>query len=460
MPARARSRSGESRRAAAAPELVVAGRAWVRGRLQPLEVGIGGDGRFVAVGRDLSGTRRHDVGESVLVPSATDLHVHFRDPGGPDAAENFASGTLQAALGGVGLVADMPNTLPLVDRVSRLEGKSARARGRLAVDTALLASAQRSGRVAGLAETAAGFKLYLSPSTGIDEVPDPKELAEILLRVESSRLSLTVHAEDPERFRPRESLETVAEWGASRPPEAEVAAITRLLAAAPTGLRLNVAHVTTPEGARQVSEGGHAAEVTAHHLLLAAGPSVDARFKVNPPLRPERERSGLWETFRQGRITFLASDHAPHPAGEKARPLAVAPSGMPGVETTLPLMLGRVRDAELALATLQAAACDRPARWLGRPHGRLAVGHDANFLVVDFRARRTIDARSLHSLCGWTAFEGWDAIFPREHYLRGERIVEDGEYVGRPEGRLVRPDYADRTAAADVTRAAPSMAGR
>jgi dihydroorotase len=439
---------------------VVAGRAWVRGRLQPLEVGIGPDGRIVAIGRDLTGARRHEVGDAVLLPSATDLHVHFRDPGGPDAAENFASGTLQAALGGVGLVADMPNTVPLVDRLSRLESKAARARGRLAVDTALLASAQRSARVPGLSGAAAGFKLYLSPTTGIDEVPTAVELGEILGQVEASRLTLTVHAEAPELFRTPETLASLAGWDASRPPESEVTAIDRLLRASPPGLRLNVAHVTTVDGARRVEEAGHAAEATAHHLLLAAGRSANARLKVNPPLRTEAVRAALWERFREGGIPFLASDHAPHSLEEKARSLDLAPSGMPGVETTLPLMLERVRSAELALSTLQAAACDRPARWLARPQGRLAVGHEANFLVVDFRARRKLEARSLHAPCGWTAFEGHTAIFPREHYLRGERIVQDGEFVGRSSGRLVRPEYENRVGNAEATEAAGARLSR
>ncbi|MCI4351207.1 MAG: amidohydrolase family protein [Thermoplasmata archaeon] len=422
----------------------MAGRAWLRGRLQPIEVGVGEGGRIVAVKKSVTGERRRDLGDAVLMPSATDLHVHFRDPGGPDEVEDFASGTRQAALGGVGLVADMPNTRPLMDRLSRLESKVARTRGRLAVDAALLASAQRAGRIPILAAGSAGFKLYLSPSTNVEATPDETELGPILESVARSGLSLTVHAEDPALFSELDPATTSAGWDAHRPARAEAAAITRLVAAVPAGLRLDVAHVTTVDALRAVVQAGHASEATAHHLLLAASSSTDARRKVNPPLRPEVERAKLWEAFRAGEIPFLASDHAPHSAAAKDQPYALAPSGMPGVETTVPLLLARVRQSELAFATLQAAACDRPARWLGQPEGRLAVGHDANFLVVDFRKRRRLHARDLHAPCGWTAFEGWEAIFPREHYLRGERIVEGGEYVGRPIGRLVRPEYVDR----------------
>jgi len=108
----------------------------------------------------------------------------------------------------------------------------------------------------------------------------------------------------------------------------------------------------------------------------------------------------------------------------------------------LPLMLAQVRRGELDLGLLMVAACDRPARWLGQPLGRIAVGHRANLLVVDFTKRSRVDGRALRSPSGWTPFEGWEAIPPWEHYRDGERIVEDGEYVGTPVGRVVRPDYA------------------
>jgi dihydroorotase len=108
----------------------------------------------------------------------------------------------------------------------------------------------------------------------------------------------------------------------------------------------------------------------------------------------------------------------------------------------LPLLLARVRAGELDLEVLLRAACDRPARWLGQPIGRIAAGHRAHLIVVDFRARTSLSGRRLHSACGWTPFEGWEAILPREHYRDGVRIVEEGEYVGAPTGRVVRPEFA------------------
>jgi dihydroorotase len=451
-PAMPRPRKG-SRRAEAKPrppaiDLILAGRVWLGGRLQPMEVGIGDDGRILALGKDLSGGERHDLGDAVLIPSAVDCHSHFRDPGRPDAVENFETGTRQSALGGIGAAVDMPNTQPPTTTVDRLEGKAERAGGRLAVDVLLYAALTVPERVAPLARRAAGFKLYLSPTTDIDP-PRPERVPALLSAAAASRLPVAVHAEDPRLFREGTELEGTEGWNARRPPEAEMEAYERLHPI-PSGLRLHLAHVTLPALASRIFEEGQSFEVTPHHLLLSAGRGADARWKVNPPLREPPASRELWEMFQRGLVPILASDHAPQSAELKALPFFEAPSGMPGAETMLPLFLSRVRDAELDLPVLLRAAADRPARLLGLPQGRIAVGHRANLLVVDFRRRTEIRARNLHAPCGWTAFEGWPAIFPREHYIDGRLIVKDGEYVGAHEGRVLRPEFAPGEPASTV----------
>ena len=442
-PARgARSHRAERARAPPEAEQVLAGRAWVKGKLQPVEVGVDGEGWIVAVGKDLRGARRHDVGEAVILPSATDLHVHLRDPGPTREVESFAAGTIEAAVGGVGLVGDMPNTNPPVTDVERLETKAERARGRCAVDLLLYAFATPQAPIEQLGKRAGGFKLYMSPTTEVTEPPRPEELGALLTRVAATDLPLTVHAEDPRRFVSEPSPQNLAEWDRARPPAAEEAAVEELLASAPTGLRLHVAHVTLASVARRLLGAGFSSEATVHHLLLPTTIVPPSHGKVNPPLRTQQDRARLWKAFQDGEVGCVASDHAPHLASAKDLPFDRAPSGVPGLETTVPILLGRVRSADLALDRLIQAACDRPARWLGQARGRLAVGHRADLIVVDFRQRHRVTARSLHAPCGWSPYEGWEAIFPVEHYLRGQAIVQDGEYVGTPHGELVRPDYA------------------
>jgi len=420
---------------------ILAGRAFVDGRLQPAEIAIADDGRILAVGKSLRGPRRHDVGDAVILPAATDLHVHFREPGGPEDVENLSSGTTQAALGGVTLVGDMPNNPTPITDVELLRKKARRVPGRAAVDVLLYASPAGAHRPETLAREAGAFKIYLSPTTGISTVPDAAETAALLRRLADLDLPVSVHAEDPRRFAPEEGAHTPADWDQCRPNAAEEAAIDELVPA-PLRLRLHVAHVTQAEIAHRLRASGVSFEATPHHLLLSDRSGDSARFKVNPPLRHEPERQALWEAFRRGEIPCLASDHAPHSIDAKELPFARAPSGMPGVETMLPLMLARVRSQDLELAPLLAAACDRPARWLGQPLGRIAPGHRANLLVVDFRERAPLSARRLHAPCGWTAFEGWEAIFPREHYRDGRKIVDHGEFVGEYHGEVVRPEFA------------------
>jgi dihydroorotase len=422
---------------------ILAGRAFVRGRLQPVEIAVSDTGRIVSVGKVRSGGPRHDVGEAVILPSATDLHVHFRDPSPTAEAESMATGTMQAALGGVAVVGDMPNTDPPVNGVEALREKESRVAGRAAVDVLLYASPLGARNLETLARRAGAFKIYLSPTTNIP-TPEPlAEVASLLQRLEPLGLPVSVHAEDPHRFAAVPQVLDAVQWDGSRPPEAERAAVAALTRS-PPGLRLNIAHATTAETVTLARSSGLSCEATPHHLLLSDRSPGGTRVKVNPPLRSEAQRRALWEAFARGEVPFLASDHAPHSLDAKDRPFPDAPSGMPGVETMLPLLLARVKAQELELSTLLAAACDRPARWLGQPQGRIAAGHRANLLVVDFRTSRRLTGSGLHAPCGWTAFEGWDGIFPREHYLDGHPIVMDGTFRDDHRGRVVRPEYADR----------------
>jgi len=451
MPGRSRRRRSASEYdPEASTALVLAGRALVRGRLQHVEVAVDDRGRIRAVARVLPGSPRHDVGDAVILPAATDLHVHLREPGGPPEAETIPSGTLGAALGGVSLVGEMPNTRPPVTDVESWRSKAGLVPGRAAVDLLLYASPTRREALGPLSRRAGGFKVYLSPTTGIETAPAASDVPALFERLSELGLPVAVHAEDPTKFAHPGSAGSPAGWDAERPALSEAAAIATV-ARAPRSLRLHVAHVTTLESVRQLRAAGLSFEATPHHLLLSSSSGPDARFKVNPPLRAEAERRQLWDAFRRGEIPIVASDHAPHPWEAKQLPFDRAPSGVPGVETLLPILLARVRAGDLDLGVLQAAACDRPARWLGQPLGRLAPGHRANLLVVDFRKRSKVEGRKLASPCGWSPFEGFEMVRPEEHYRDGVRIVEGGEYVGRPEGRVVRPEYAPGEPAGPAT---------
>lgn len=427
------------------PSQILAGRALLGGQLRAVEVGIDSRGRILSIARSLTGAPRHDVGERVIVPAATDLHVHFREPGG--AGESIASGTVAAAIGGITLVGDMPNNEPPISTADRLAEKAARVPGRAAVDLVLYATPTAPADVPRLAAHAGALKVYFSPTTGLDRALTADDVTRLLAAIVPFDLPVAVHAEAADLFRAGGSPRTTTEWAATRPPRAEAAAL-RWLDRAPEGLRLHVAHLTLADEVARLRSAGRSFEATPQHLFLSDAAGADARFKVNPPLRSKALRDALWAAFARGEIPVLASDHAPHPRDVKGDGFATAPSGMPGVETMLPLLLARVRAGALSLDTLLRTACDRPARWFGQPLGRIAPGHRANLLVIDFRARRTVRAERLHSACGWTAFEGWEGIWPTEHWRDGVPVVRDGEFVGAMDGRVVVPEFSP--AARDV----------
>ncbi|MGP8134947.1 MAG: hypothetical protein ACLQD8_02240, partial [Thermoplasmata archaeon] len=236
-------RSEEEHAPRGPPAQVLAGRVWLDGRLQPAEIAIDESGWIQSVGRVRTGGERHDVGDRVILPAAADLHVHLREPGG--SGESIASGTIEAALGGITLVGEMPNTDPPVTSVGRLEEKAALVRGRAAVDVLLYASPTVPGAVPALAERAGAFKIYLSPTTGIEEVPGSADLPRLLDRLAGFDLPVSVHAEDPASFSAEGSSQDPRAWNSHRPPRAEASALA-LLRSAPDRLRLHVAHVTTP----------------------------------------------------------------------------------------------------------------------------------------------------------------------------------------------------------------------
>jgi len=410
---------------------VIRGRVFYRGRVEPLDVGVGEEGKIVAIKRTLAGGDVEDHGDALILPGCVDMHVHLRDPGLTEK-EDIPSGTRSAALGGVTTVVDMPNTLPPVTVREVLREKWSRARGRAAVDYGFFA-APRSDTAVHRLQDATAFKAYMAESTGSLQV-DEETLGAVLRSSADPKRLVVVHAEDARRFRPGQPA-TLAGHSQARPKESEVSAIQTLAKLRAEG-PLHVAHVTCTEALAAVPEGV-TTEVTPHHLLLDTGRPLKAFGKVNPPLRAPEDRQALWEAFASGQIDVVATDHAPHVREEKEEPFDEAPSGLPGVATAFPLLLRQVRAENLTLERLVHAMATRPAEILGIPKGRIEVGEDADLVVVDSRRVVKITPRRVRYKCGWTPFEGMEGIFPSTVYLRGERLVEDGEPITEGAGRPI-----------------------
>jgi len=208
--------------------------------------------------------------------------------------------------------------------------------------------------------------------------------------------------------------------------------------------KVHLLHVTQAEILQLARSSGLTAEVTPHHLILDTDSALGAMGKINPPLRSKATRMRLWDAFASGKADTLGSDHSPHTVGEKDMEFNAAPSGMPGVETLIPLMLQKVAERKLDISLLSRCCSLNPARICGLKKGRIEVGYDADLIAVDLRKNVRISADKLHSKCGWTPYESMEAVFPLATFLRGEEIAREGELSGDRIGRFVKPEGENR----------------
>lgn len=413
-----------------------------------VDVGVSG-GRIVAIGSV------GDAGETIdctgldVLPGVIDSQVHFREPG-LEAKEDLESGSRAAVLGGVTAVFEMPNTKPNTDTAEAVQDKLARAAGRMWCDHAFYVGATNHNAAA-LAELerlpgTAGVKIFMGASTGDLLVSDDANLARVLA---SGHRRVAIHAED--EFRMQERLgERIAGDPASHPvwrdDESAMLATRRILGLARAARRrIHVLHVTTPAELELLGQNKDIAtcEVTPQHLTLAgedAYPRLGSYAQMNPPIRSGAHRDGLWDWLRQGVPDVLGSDHAPHTIAEKAQEYPASPSGMPGVQTLLPLMLNHVAEGRLTLQRLIDLTSAGPQRVFGIVgKGRIAAGYDADFTVVDLKAQWTIEESWLASRCGWSPFTGMALTGkPVGTIVRGNRVMWEGALADAAIGAPVR----------------------
>ena len=409
-------------------------------------------GRVAALG-DLGSARAAEVIDARglhVLPGIIDSQVHLREPGA-EHKEDLETGTKAAVLGGVTAVFDMPNTNPSTLHPAELGDKLARAEGRVWCDIAFYIgaaeeNAERLGRYERL-PGCCGIKIFMGSSTGNLLVADDETLAKIL---RSGFRRVAVHSEDENRLRKRRPL---AEEGAHprvhpvwRDEETALSSTIRLMRLAKEAhRRVHVLHVTTAEEMVVLRDNRDIAtvEVTPQHLTLEA-PDCYERLgslaQMNPPIRDARHREALWRAVLDGTVDVLGSDHAPHTRAEKAEPYPKSPSGMPGVQTMLPVMLNHVNAGRLTLSRLVDLTSAGPARVFNvAGKGRIAAGYDADFVLVDLRATETITDAWIASRCGWTPFAGMKVTgWPVATILRGRLVMREGELMGKPSGQAVR----------------------
>lgn len=404
------------------------------------------DERVTAIGPDLTAPAdcaRLDASGMLVFPGLIDPQVHFREPG-LTHKEDLGSGSRAAIAGGVTSFCEMPNTRPATTTPELLAAKMALASEKSWADFAFFlgATADNADRLGEWEDLpgCVGIKVFMGSSTGDLLVADDATIERVL---RSGRRRVAVHAEDEPRLRQRYASLAAGAHVRCHPDvrdvETALRATTRLLdLAEKTRRRVHVLHLSTAEEVallRQRDLGDLVtAEVTPNHLFLEA-PDCYERFgtlaQMNPPVRDRRHRDALREALLDGTITCIGSDHAPHTLAEKELPYPQSPSGIPGVQTILPLLLTAVRDGWMRLEDIARICGTAPAQvWGIAGKGALQPGADGDLVVVDPGVCELLQAAWLRSRAGFSPYEGLElAGLPICTVLRGRPVFGPG---GRP----------------------------
>jgi dihydroorotase len=413
-------------------ELVVKGKIFFRGCFEDCCICID-NGKITQIKKILKGDKTLDFQNKLILPAGVDIHVHFREPGFTNK-EDWYSGSIAAAFGGISCVFDMPNTIPQTTSIETINDKISIAENKSIVDFGVYAGVTNDNfrLMEKIGKKCSGFKLFLGSST-LSLSFDKKYLRETFGLADISNRIILVHAEDEECLINHKKVETnLSDHMRFRPSVCEELSINEVLHAA-KGLstRVHVCHVSSCEGLEMLKKKPNNVSfgITPHHCLLNVKNKIGSEglYKVNPPIRTGFDKESLFSCVKSGCVDVLESDHAPHTREEKIGDFDVVPSGVPGVETIYPMFLYLAKKEIISFQRLISLMCNNPANLLGVSKGRFEPGYDADFIVVDIKKDYKIKSENLHSRCGWTPFEDWSAVFPESVYIRGEKVIDDSE---------------------------------
>lgn len=403
------------------------------------------DGKISAIGKNLQAADVDVIDASGLVvtPGLIDMHIHLREPG-QEAKEDFYSGSRAAAAGGFTTVACMPNTKPVVDSAVLINGLKERARQDAVVRIEVIGALTKGQAGKELAEIG---DMYLSGAVAFSDDGHYVDSAKLLLSgldyLRAFGAVIISHAEEyslVEEGAMHEGLRSAMLGVKGRPSVAEDIAVMRdILLAEYADARIHIAHISS-KGAVELVRRAKArgvkvtAEVTPHHLILTdeAVELFDASTKVNPPLRSREHVEAMLEGLKDGTIDMVVTDHSPHAFEEKDVEYQFAPSGFPGLETSLGLMLTEFyHTGKLTLNEIIAKMTYCPARVFGLARGALEVGADADIAVIDPNMEWTVDEKKFYTRGSHCPFVGRTLKGKAVATIVGGRVVmKDGEIVG------------------------------
>jgi dihydroorotase len=405
------------------------------------------DGKIIKIGKiEIESKEIFDAKGLIVLPGCIDTQTHFREPGSTDT-EDLHSGSRAAIIGGITSVFEMPNTNPSTSNKIEFQKKLDLAKNRMFCNYAFYFGATPDNAIEladlnGL-EGCCGIKLFAGSSTGNLLVQHEADIEKVF---KSSSKIVSVHSEDEEILNMRKKLikegdvHTHPLW---RSDECAISSTRRIVRIAERyKKKTHILHVTTKQEIDFLSQhkGNITFEITPQHLTMYAPDCYDklgTYAQMNPPIRDKSHYDRLWYAVKNNLNDTIGSDHAPHLKENKEKSYPNSPSGMPGVQTLLPVMLNHVNDKKLSLEQLMNSICENPVKIFGiKNKGFIKEGFDADFTIVDINKKILIKNENIESKCGWSPFDGVEFKgTPVSTIIAGKIKMKDGKILGNPKGK-------------------------
>ncbi|MCD6445386.1 dihydroorotase family protein [Candidatus Bathyarchaeota archaeon] len=427
-------------------------KAYVSGEIKECSIAIH-EGKIFKLGKKANMPKAETVINLkgfLVLPGMIDVHVHLRDEG-KAYKEDFYTGTAAAAAGGVTTVLDMPNNKPVTMSAETLRNRIRIAEGKILVNVGFYSAFPKNlEEIEKIVNTGAfAFKFFMAAEIGGLKIGDEEMVMKAFKKAGELGIPVAVHAEDWAMLREKEeklklegcnSIEAFLEVHSEK---AEVEAVKKLVKIVKqTNVQTHLCHLTTRKGLEILVEAKRAelpltCEVTPHHLFL----SIDDLKKIGtlavtvPPFREKADQKALWFGIRKGWIDIIASDHAPHFLTEKkVDDVWSVKVGVPGLETTLPLLLTEVNNGRLTIKDLVRLTSEKPAEIFDlNGKGKLENGMDADLVVVDLHREFKIDASNFHSKAKFSPFDGWKVKGkPVKTFVNGILIMDEDSIIAKP----------------------------
>jgi dihydroorotase len=414
------------------------GSCYVNGKLEKTDIALI-DNKIKKIGKvEVNNNKVFDASNKLVLPGIIDTQTHFREPGSTDR-EDLESGSRAAVLGGVTSVFEMPNTNPPTSNLVEFDKKLNLAKNRMHCNYAFYfgATPENADQLSKLKDLkgCCGVKLFAGSSTGQLLVDKEADIEKVISQ--SDRV-VSIHSEDEEilnlrkKFIKEGDVHSHPEW---RNTECAISSTRRVVKIAERyNKQIHVLHVTTKEEVDFLAmhKKNVTFEITPQHLTLYAPDcynKLGAFAQMNPPIRTKEHYDRLWVAVKNSIVDVLGSDHAPHSKEDKKKKYPASPSGMPGVQTILPVMLNHINNEKLSLEQLIKLMCENPCKIFGiKNKGYIKEDFDADLTIVDMNKEQIIKDEMIASKCGWTPFNNFIVKgFPIATIVNGKIVMSDGK---------------------------------